>query len=119
MEEVYEKPVIKNSHKKRTLIIFITVSVILLVLFYGYNQIISIISPKETTLTGSQCIEGFTQWCTECFSANPQLDVWHVAGTKIGKDLAKCSKQYLQTNWTAEQDCTGDTLNYCINYIRE
>jgi hypothetical protein len=112
MEEViYEKPVIKNSHKKRNITILVIAIVILFVLSFIFIQ--------EKDLTETQCIEDFTKWCTECFSINPQLDVWNVGGTKIGKALAKCSSQYLQTNWTSEQDCTGDTLNYCINYIRE
>jgi len=96
-------------------IVLIIVVIIAFVLIF-YWQINLIFFPKY--LSQSECQEKINKWCNDCFSANnKKTDVWNNPGTKIGEQLSKCSVNYFQTDWTAEQDCTGNAIDYCLPQI--
>jgi len=111
----------KNSEIKK-IIILIAVIVVLSILFFMFEQIKPAYTPNtvssEILLGQSECQEKINKWCNDCFFANNQkTDVWNIGGTKIGEILAKCSVNYFQTDWTAEQDCTGNAIDCCLPQI--
>lgn len=108
----------KNNEKKK-IIVILAVIIILSAIFLLYNQIFSASSQGNTILSMSECETQMNQWCTECFSINPRIDVWNIAGNRVGETLAKCSNDYFQTNWMPEQDCTGNAVSYCQEFIKE
>jgi len=116
MEEyVYEKPVIK---KRNITIFIIAISiVVLIILFLGYNQIFSTFN-ESIMLSQSECEIKMKQWCNDCYSINNNdIGVWNTGGTKVDEAFAKCSNNYYQTDWKSGQDCTGNTINYCLPQI--
>jgi hypothetical protein len=117
MEEVYEKSVTK-SRKKRNIAILLVIVVIFSVFLISYGQINSDFLLRE--LNQTECQEKLSQWCTDCFSKNNgYTNIWENSGTRVEEDLAKCSNKYFQTGWAPEQDCTGNALDNCLNYIME
>ena len=119
MEEVYEKPVIKKSHKKRNVMILSFVALTAITLFIVYNANNPFVSlNRGITIEQPNCQEGMTAWCNDCFSINnKRSDAWGINGKAVGKELAKCSNKYFQTNWTPEQDCTGGAIGYCSQLL--
>ena len=115
MEElVFKKP---SKLHKRLIIIALIIIAIIIVLFSFTINLISLDS-TPLTLTQDECMQKFNEWCNECYYINNlRTDFWDIGGSKIGESLAKCSNDYYLTTWTSEQDCTGESLNYCMTQL--
>jgi len=64
------------------------------------------------------CEANLIDWCSECFLINNEnMVTWDNKGTKISRALVECSNDYFDTDWTTDQDCTGNTIDTCLLFI--
>lgn len=106
----------EEGGKKKFFLLIVVIAALSVIAVY-----VLVISPSmigEKKLELSECQDKITQWCDECYSINNErIDFWENVGTKIGKALAECSNDYFGTDWTQEQDCTGNAIGYCLSFL--
>lgn len=109
----------EKSSEKKKIIVIVAVIIILSIIFFAYSQIFSMPSGGVSMiLSQSDCQIQMKQWCNNCYSINDNnINVWNIGGSRIGEAFAKCSNQYYQTDWTSEQDCKGNAIDYCLPQI--